>query len=211
MERKVGLDFDNTIVSYDALFHALAVRKGLIDASLPVDKATVRDAVRALSGGEKTWQALQAVAYGSGIHEARLFPGLVAFLDACTAADAPVFVVSHKTRYAAADPRGVDLHGCALGFMERHGLFAHGRINPAQVYFEPTRAAKLRRIHDLGCTHFVDDLPEVLLDDGFPRLTQRIFFSPASTGLLPGTQLTQSWDEIRSLLFGTGATRHALS
>jgi hypothetical protein len=36
------------------------------------------------------------------------------------------------------------------------------------VFLEPTKADKLTRIATLGCTHFIDDLPEFLSDPGFP-------------------------------------------
>ena len=39
----LGLDFDNTIVRYDNLFHKLAIEKGLIEQSVPRDKKAIRD------------------------------------------------------------------------------------------------------------------------------------------------------------------------
>src|SRR5262245_43078397 len=43
----IGVDFDNTIVSYDALFHRIATERDLIPADLPVNKTAVRDHLRA--------------------------------------------------------------------------------------------------------------------------------------------------------------------
>ena len=40
---RIGLDFDNTIVTYDSLFHKVATEQGLVPASLPVSKLAVRD------------------------------------------------------------------------------------------------------------------------------------------------------------------------
>jgi len=48
----LGLDFDNTLVRYDTLFHQLALEKGLIKDSLPVDKTAIRDYLR--SQGQMT-------------------------------------------------------------------------------------------------------------------------------------------------------------
>ena len=47
----VGVDFDNTIVAYDALFHRVASERGLIPATVAATKIAVRDALRA-SGQE---------------------------------------------------------------------------------------------------------------------------------------------------------------
>ena len=52
----------------------------------------------------------------------------------------------------------------------------HG-IGLADVYFESTRAEKLKRIAALSLTHFIDDLEEVLTDPDFPPNVERILFA----------------------------------
>ena len=42
----LGLDFDNTIIKYDELFHRVAFEKNLIPADLPKEKNTVRNYLR---------------------------------------------------------------------------------------------------------------------------------------------------------------------
>ena len=42
----LGIDFDNTLVNYDNLFHKVAVEKGLIKYSLPANKIAIRDYLR---------------------------------------------------------------------------------------------------------------------------------------------------------------------
>src|SRR4029079_9696971 len=59
----IGLDFDNTIVRYDRLFHRLARKRGLIPDGIPVSKQAVRDHLRA-NGREADWTELQGMAYG---------------------------------------------------------------------------------------------------------------------------------------------------
>ena len=70
----VGVDFDNTIVSYDALLHRLAVERGLVSADLLATKRSVKAAV-----SPEDWALLQGVAYGERIGEATAFPGAVEF------------------------------------------------------------------------------------------------------------------------------------
>ena len=48
----LGLDFDNTIISYDALAHSLAVERGLIPPSFPKQKREVCDHFRHVHGDE---------------------------------------------------------------------------------------------------------------------------------------------------------------
>ena len=43
---RLGLDFDNTIVSYDALFHKVALEGSLIPADVAPTKLNVRDYLR---------------------------------------------------------------------------------------------------------------------------------------------------------------------
>jgi len=167
---KIGLDFDNTIVSYDELFFALARERELIDFDFPVSKTHIRDYLRQL-GQEPAWTALQGLAYGVEIGRARAFSGVVEFVQACRTQDIPLVIVSHKTRrpyFGAA----TDLHAAARGWLHQQGL------GDVEAFFELTKEAKLARIEAAGCTHFVDDLPELLSLPGFPTTVRKILFDP---------------------------------
>ncbi len=176
---RLGIDFDNTLAGYDSLFLALARERGLLPPAAPGGKKAVRDAVRRLPDGERQWMGLQAAAYGARMAEAEPLPGALAFLRACRARGIAFFIVSHKTRHAAADPGGVDLHQASLAWMTAQGFFAADAIGltPAQVFFEPTRADKCRRIEALGCSHFIDDLEEVFRDPAFPAGVQALLLT----------------------------------
>src|SRR5262245_60377922 len=113
----LGVDFDNTIATYDGLFHRLAVERGLIGGDVPCRKRHVRDAVRRLEDGESHWQRLQALAYGPHMADADMAEGVAGFLVRCLHSNTPVHVVSHRTAYAAADPAGVALRDAALQWM----------------------------------------------------------------------------------------------
>lgn len=61
----------------------------------------------------------------------------------------------------------------------------HGFEDPAQIamgsertHFVQSRTEKIRKIAELGCTHFIDDLPEFLLEPLFPESVSRILFDP---------------------------------
>ena len=76
----IGLDFDNTVICYDAVFLDAAKKRGLLPASFVGTKQQVRDTIRLAPGGEIEWQKLQGYVYGAGIGGAKLFPGVDAFL-----------------------------------------------------------------------------------------------------------------------------------
>src|SRR5260221_9194382 len=94
----VGLDFDNTIVCYDRLFHKLARERGLIPESVPANKGAVRDYLRSIDR-ENDWTEMQGIGYGPRIAEAEPFPGVHDFLNACKTPGVRVAIISHKTKH----------------------------------------------------------------------------------------------------------------
>ncbi|MSU34511.1 MAG: aminoglycoside phosphotransferase family protein [Pedosphaera sp.] len=175
---RLGIDFDNTIVCYDGLFHRICVERGLIPANLPTSKSEVRDHLRRI-GREDDWTEMQGYVYGARMAEADPYPGVLEFLRQCVRCARPVCIISHKTRYPFRGPQ-YDLHAAAIGWLEHHGVFDPDRIGLArsQVFLELTGDAKLERIGRQRCTHFIDDLPEFLSSPAFPAETHRILFDP---------------------------------
>src|SRR5215469_4331457 len=98
-KKRIGIDFDNTLIDYDEVFRALACERGLIDPGFRGGKDDVRRAVRALPDGEDAWQRLQGAVYGSRIADAVLFEGAGAFLRHARAEGHDILIVSHKTEY----------------------------------------------------------------------------------------------------------------
>jgi len=173
---RIGIDFDNTIVDYRPVFLA-----AMPDAAL--SKAGIRDTLRALPDGEAAWQRLQAHAYGTGIAQAPAFEGLDSFLQMARQRGARLYIVSHKSRFAAAAPQGPDLREAA------HAWLASRKIEVDGVFFESTRKEKLARIQVLDLTHFIDDLEDVLTDAAFPNTTRPIHFR-------------DSWETVQRDVFG---------
>jgi hypothetical protein len=149
--KRIGIDFDNTIVDYDAVFFAAAKERSLVDESLNGGKEAVRDALRLLPNGENAWQSLQAYVYGRRIRDAAMFEGLDSFLRLCRMQAHQVCVVSHKTEYGHFDEARVNLRQAALAWMSARGFFdADGfGLNLDDVFFEGSRAEKIERI--AGC------------------------------------------------------------
>ena len=193
----LGLDFDNTIVSYDALFHRVAREQALIPDEVPISKNAVRDFLR-LAGREPAWTEMQGVVYGPRIVEAEPFPGMLDFLGASAQAGLRMSIVSHKTRHPiVGDPH--DLHAAAERWLERWGVLDF--IPRERIHFELTKAAKLARIGEEGCTHFLDDLPELLAEPNFPSGVAGILFDPLRAHPpQPGVTPVDSWTAMRQYL-----------
>jgi hypothetical protein len=199
---RIGIDFDNTIITYDEVFCATAKSRGLIDASFAGRKQAVRDAIRLLPDGEISWQQLQGHVYGKGVRQAKMVEGVENFLGRCRTERYSVVVVSHKTEYGHYDPDRVNLRNAALDWMTAHGLFANtSTLSIRDVYFESTRAEKLRRIAALSLTHFIDDLEEVLSDPDFPPNVQRILFTDDPQPAAAPYVVCRTWRDIEEQVF----------
>jgi hypothetical protein len=200
----LGVDLDNTIVAYDDLFPRAAVDMGLIGPGIGKGKKGVRDAIRNLPDGETKWQMLQAEVYGPRMQEARPMEGAVEFFRECGERSVRVYIVSHKTEFASYDTTGTSLRAAAMHWLQDLGFFGpEGRgLSREQVFFESTRQAKIQRIANLGCSHFIDDLEETFLEDAFPDRVLKILFDPyCNYGPGSGSQIFNSWAEINKFFF----------
>jgi hypothetical protein len=199
-----GIDFDNTIVTYDELLTTIARERGLLDAADVQTKRSIRDQIRQLPDGEIEWQKCQALLYGQRIAEARLIDGVTQFVAICRARGIPVYIVSHKTEFSRYDPTGTNLRTAAMNWMIANRFFESGglALDPGNVYFAGTREEKVDRIRELRCTHFIDDLEETFLEDSFPPATARILYEPGRQSPAPhGVALMRTWQEIRDYFF----------
>jgi hypothetical protein len=201
---RIGIDFDNTIVGYDRVFLDTAVREGLLGRDFAGDKQAIRDAIRLLPDGELAWQRLQGIVYGRGIVEAAMFEGVDRFLRRCRDEGHVVFVVSHKTEYGHFDRERTNLRAAAIDWMQRHGFFvADGYgLSADNVFFEASRTDKLDRIARIGCTHFIDDLEEVLSDPGFPPINRILFSIHGGAGAGSLFPTCATWSQIEAEIFG---------
>jgi hypothetical protein len=200
---RIGIDFDNTIISYDQVFCTVAKLGGLISADFVGGKQAVRDRIRLLPDGELTWQRLQGQVYGKRISEAKLIPGVDAFLRRCRSEGCSVSIVSHKTEYGHYDPERINLRGAARTWMRANGLVdGEFGILPSNVFFEGTRSEKLARIAALSCTHFIDDLEEVLVDPAFPPNVLRILFAEGEKpNVVAPYAVCATWRDIEDRIF----------
>ena len=196
---RLGIDFDNTIVSYDALFHRVAREGKWIPEHLAVSKISVRDHLRRI-GKEPVWTQMQGIVYGARIREAEAYPGVHEFMRWARNARLEVCIVSHKTLHPFIGPK-YDLHEAARGWIRTHLRDEEGPlVEPRNVFFELTREDKCARLGALGCTVFVDDLPELLLAPDFPDSIEPLLFDPDDHHAGVGIQRIRSWQELHKLM-----------
>jgi len=201
----IGVDFDNTVVSYDDVMHRVALQQGLIQQDVPRSKQHIRDSVRQLVDGEIAWQKLQGLVYGPRMGEARLIAGVAAFFQRCNQYRVSVYIISHKTEYGHYDETRTNLRVASLTWMRENRFFEEAGLglSEEQVFFEPTRRSKIARIISLKCTHFIDDLEETFLEDSFPQKVERILYAAHSQhSIVPGLRVAGTWENINDHFFG---------
>ena len=205
MNFSIGVDFDNTIACYDNAFSIVAHELGLVDFPISLSKAQVKEVVLARPRGNLDWQRLQGQVYGKHIHLATVFPGFVEFLCRAKLKGHSVFIVSHKSEFGHFDNAQINLRDAALTWMIHNQIIGSEGIAllASEIFFESTRLDKLARIRALDCTHYIDDLAEVLEDPTFPDSTERFLFAPVgSVDTPPGLRGESSWRMLTYRLFG---------
>ena len=203
---RIGIDFDNTLACYDKVFEAIAKKMFLVSVDWQGDKTQVRAELRTRQNGERDWQRLQGQVYGKYMHLANLFPEVSNFLLRLRAREYEVFIVSHKTEYGHHDSEKISLRREALSWMRMHKFFdpkGFG-LHESNVFFENTRAEKVKKISDLRCDYFIDDLWEVFASSDFPIETRKILFD---SSLNNGNQemwefRSRSWRQVADHVLG---------
>lgn len=195
----IGFDFDNTLISYDILFRRVAVEQGLIPPEIQANKNAVRDYLKRVNK-ENAWTMLQGDVYGGRILEAEPYPGMWEALQFIANRSIPMTIISHKTRLPYLG-ESKDLHLAARGWLKKLKIdsLTGPNISDEKVFFEPSKEEKCKRIVNLGCTHYIDDLPEILTM--LPNNIIKIHFSPNSENIHNKDWiLMKSWDELVGLL-----------
>jgi hypothetical protein len=201
LEKHIGLDFDNTIVKYDEVFHKYGVNIFGMPKRIPQTKTSVKEYFWDYKneGGWEHWVELQGIVYGEKMLEAKPTPRLEKFLEHCQRNAIRVSISSHKTEFPKRGPQ-VNLWDSAWQWLEEN-LFSIRRnfkISKGDIFFEPERSLKILRIKNLGCTVFVDDLIEVFNDSTFPSHVKKILYDPHNQKSHVKTDVIscKSWEEI---------------
>jgi len=205
---RIGLDFDNTIVCYDEAIALMAEEMFVLPKELPRTKVGLRNYLRG-ANREQEWTAFQGKLYGPGMKYAKPFEGVEETLMKLISKGHMINIISHRSKIPYAGPE-YDLHRAAKEWLfenlQKSKVFKYNMIKEelnSIAHFEETRDKKIKKIRELGCDIFVDDLVEILLDRNFPQETKKVLFKPDGAiqdGLSMST--IRNWEEFARLADG---------
>lgn len=199
---KIGIDLDNTIISYDKAFQVGALSKGLIDKSCKLHKKALRDLIRGLPDGEIEWQKLQGYVYGEGINEADLFPGVYRFLWRCKQRKIDVEIVSHKTKFGHFDKNKISLRDSATNFLKNQGLLDNKNPLIKKVSYKSTRKEKIDYIKENNFELFIDDLEEIVFSEELKNQKGILFSHDNLSNTSSNVSISKSWEDISQKILG---------
>lgn len=158
----IGLDFDNTLIDYDLLFYKTAVELNIVPENTTKTKLGVREYLLSI-GKEKIFTALQGEVYGNKIKLAQKSSGVISTLIYLRSIGYSFKIISHKTRFPLIGPR-YDLHKSAINWLKNNNFMSKNGLDMKleDVHFEPSIEKKIRKIHNIKCKYYIDDLKEIL-------------------------------------------------
>jgi hypothetical protein len=196
----VGFDFDNTIIDYTDLFKKIVRKKKLVPENLKNDKISIRNYLinRNL---EHEWTILQGEVYGKNIMEAEMYHGVKEAFKYLSDNGAVIKIISHKTQFPYLGEK-IDLRLSALKWIEKKILNEKLIINfnKADIFFENTIEDKVKKIKELSCDIYIDDLVDILIM--LPNEIEKILFSTEYNNKLniKKLKLMKSWLEFVNLV-----------
>jgi hypothetical protein len=199
---KIGIDLDNTIISYDEAFLSVAKKEGMIDERFEGSKNDVKQLIQE-NYGEIDWQMLQGLVYGKYIHEAKIFKGFKRFIWRCHFQGVSVQVISHKTEYGHQDKERISLRKAAIDFLDKNKLIndSYGKMFK-NIDFASTRDEKIEKINEQSFDWFIDDLHEVIFHKNIDDSINKILFSGFMNFKKERVVNLSHWDQIEKKILG---------
>jgi hypothetical protein len=199
---RIGIDLDNTIISYDRAFRLGAILNGLVPKDCKLNKKALRDQIRKQSNGESKWQKLQGYIYSEGIINATLFPGVYRFLWRCYERNIEVEVVSHKTEYGHFDIKKTSLRESATNFLINQGLLDKKNPLIKKITYKSSQKEKIDYIKNNNYEWFIDDLEQIIFSPELKYQKSILLSNEFQLSKNSNKKITQSWEEISQLLLG---------
>jgi hypothetical protein len=197
---RIGIDLDNTIISYDNAFQLGAKINGLVGKDCNLNKKAIRDLIRQRENGEIEWQKLQGYVYGKGINEAALFSGVFRFLWLCRERNFYIEIVSHKTEFGHFDLKKTSIRNASTNFLINQGLLENENPLINKITYKNTKKEKINYIKENNFDWFIDDLEEIIFCNDLED-QNGILFSNENLLIEKSNKINaQSWDEISQKL-----------
>jgi hypothetical protein len=197
---KIGIDLDNTIISYDKAFQIGAKLKSLVPKDCSLNKKAIRDLIRKKKNGEIEWQKLQGYVYSKGIKDAVLFPGVFRFIWLCRQRKFDVEIVSHKTEYGHFNSQNDSIRDAATNFLINQGLLNNSKPLINKITYKNTKQEKIDYIKQNNFDWFIDDLEEIIFCKDL-EAQKAILFSDENHIIENSKKLrAHNWEEISQIL-----------
>lgn len=177
MRKSFGFDLDNTLIDYSGAVEEYCRIKTLMPCT---NIGMLREQLGKNSSSDHDWQLAQGWLYTEGLRFAQ--PGLGS-IDLCKyliQEGYQLFIVSHKTSHTPDFCGNTPLHDLANNWIKKSSIANYFK-ETEQIYFEPTRELKVKRIRELALNYFVDDLEEVFNESGFPINTKSFLIYKSSS------------------------------
>ena len=194
----IGLDFDNTIVCHDRSIKEIAKKYFDLPRTLILTKENVRDHLRS-TNREGDWTIMQGIIYGPGMIHAVPENGVISCLKHCNEMGHSLKIISHRSKFPyAGDKHDLHMYGreWIRNYLQKAGLFK----GKNEIFFCETKKEKLRKIEELKCDIFVDDLPEILKSPDFPKTTKKVLYDSQCSNNSEGSTIINSWAEFEWIL-----------
>lgn len=193
----IGLDFDNTIVSYKEAIVVLAKEYFDFPNDLPLTKVSLRDFLRS-KGQEDAWIKFQGLLYGPGMKYAVPYKDCVSSINELKRLGHELVIISHRSKYPYSGDM-YDLHEFAKDWICEN-LLDQITAKDLPFFFLEKKQQKLEKIGHLSCDFFLDDLPSILQDKDFPENTMGILFSPDQKQSLDNFHSIHQWTDLVDII-----------
>jgi len=195
IRKRFGFDLDNTLIDYSDAVKEYCRIKSLNHCS---DVVRLRDELGKNHTSDHAWQLAQAWLYTEGLKFAQIGVGALNLCNYLESEGYQLYIVSHKTSHTPNLSGRIALHKVANNWISSSPIAKFFK-EKQQIYFEPTRILKVKRIQDLSLNYFVDDLEEVFNTPDFPINTKNFLIS---TRVLQNSKFTcvRDFNSIREIL-----------
>ena len=163
------------------------------------DKISIRNYLRD-QNIEKEWTVLQGEVYGKNIMNAVIYKGLLDIFEHLSSKNFKIKIISHKTKFPYLGEK-VNLRNAALEWIKKNILKDRSNIklDLLDIHFEDSIEKKIKKIKELSCDIYIDDLPEIL--NLLPNSIKRVLFLPkVDNGDFSKFHVINSWEEFPNIL-----------
>ena len=184
----VGIDLDNTIISYNNSFLRLA-KKYNLSKTRSLNKNIIKKNI-IKKFGMPEWTRCQGKIYGKEIlindSHKDVKKNLIFLKKKFN-----IFLISHRSKYPYLGKK-INLHDQAIKWLNKKKFLGKNKIfTKKNVFFETSLQKKIIRINKLNCKIFIDDLSLVLKK--LPRSITKIHFSNKIEYTFSGYYVMKKW------------------